>query len=143
LGFPPLAWSPSGSLLYVRGEGLSPDQLVFRVTRDGVVAPLDTSWVAQFTSPVVSRDGRRIAVGVGGTVSALNIWVRSMDRGPGTRLPVGGPGGRPGCLRPASSTARPDRSGGSLVAGRPMARAPHRQRRGGRGRPRRGADQRG
>jgi Periplasmic component of the Tol biopolymer transport system len=120
VGFAQLAWSPSGSLLYVRGEGLSPDQLLFRVTRDGAVAPLDTSWVAQFTSPVVSRDGRRIAVGVGGTVSALNIWVRSMDRGPATRLTFGGQDRRPAWSPDGRLIAFVrDTAAGSVVMARP------------------------
>ncbi|HEY7028922.1 MAG TPA: hypothetical protein VH438_15015, partial [Gemmatimonadales bacterium] len=95
VGFAQLAWSHSGSLVYIRGEGLSLDQVLIRASRNGVAAPLDTGLVGQFNSLAISPDGRRIAVGVGGTVGALNIWVRSLDRGPATRLSFGGQDRRP------------------------------------------------
>ncbi len=120
VGFAQLAWSPSGSVVYVRGEGLSLDQAVFRAIRDGPVVPLDTTWIGQFNSLALSRDGRRIAVGVGGTIGTLNIWVRSMDRGPATRLTFGGQDRRPTWSPDGRLVAFVrDTAGGSIVVARP------------------------
>jgi eukaryotic-like serine/threonine-protein kinase len=93
-GFALLAWSRSGSLVYVRGIGGSPDNVLVRVSRAGAVTPIDTSWYGQFNSFAVSPDGRRMAVGVGAG-AGLNIWVKQLDHGPFTRLTFGGQDRRP------------------------------------------------
>jgi len=93
-GFAMLSWSRSGSLVYVRGTGGSPDNTLVRVSRAGVVTPIDTSWYGQFNSFALSPDGRRMAVGVGAG-SGLNIWVKQLDRGPFTRLTFGNQDRRP------------------------------------------------
>ncbi len=80
-----LDWSPSGSLVYVHGTGTSTDVSFVRVSRDGLIAPIDTAWYGQFNSLSVSPDGRRLAVGVG-LGGGLNIWVKQLDHGPFTRL---------------------------------------------------------
>jgi len=80
-----LDWSPSGSLVYVRGTGASSDVWTVRVSRDGVVAPIDTAWYGQFNSLSLAPDGRRLAVGVG-SGGGLNIWIKQLDHGPFTRL---------------------------------------------------------
>jgi serine/threonine-protein kinase len=84
-GFALLDWSPSGSLVYVRGTGTSTDVAFVRVSRDGLVAPIDTAWYGAFNSLAVSPDGKRLAVGVG-LGGGLNIWIKQLDHGPFTRL---------------------------------------------------------
>ncbi|MGI8619959.1 MAG: protein kinase domain-containing protein [Gemmatimonadaceae bacterium] len=93
--FAQLAWSRSGSLVYVSGGAQARDNSVMRVTRQGLATAVDTSWAGQFNSIAASPDGRRLAVGVGLGASALNIWVKQLDRGPLTRLTFGGRDRRP------------------------------------------------
>jgi Tol biopolymer transport system component/tRNA A-37 threonylcarbamoyl transferase component Bud32 len=84
-GFALLAWSRAGSLVYVHGTATSTDVALVRVSRDGLVAPIDTAWYGPFNSLSVSPDGRRLAVGVG-SGGGLNIWIKQLDHGPFTRL---------------------------------------------------------
>jgi WD40 repeat protein len=93
-GFALLTWSPSGSLVYVRGVGASAENAAVRITRDGAVTPIDTSWHGAFNSASLSPDGRRLAVGVGAG-TGLNIWVKQLDRGPSSRLSFGNRDRRP------------------------------------------------
>ena len=93
-GFALLTWSPSGSVVYVRGAGASSDYGVVRVDRAGVMSPIDTSWYGEFNSMSLSRDGRRLAVGIGAG-GGLNIWIKQLDRGPTTRLTFGNRDRRP------------------------------------------------
>ncbi|HEX6252053.1 MAG TPA: hypothetical protein VFZ56_11520, partial [Gemmatimonadaceae bacterium] len=94
-GFAQLAWAPSGSVVYISGGSQARDNAIVRVTREGLATPVDTSWAGQFNSIALSPDGRRLAVGVGRGSSALNIWVKQLDRGPLTRLTFGGRDRRP------------------------------------------------
>jgi Tol biopolymer transport system component len=93
-GFALLAWSASGSLMYVHGAGGSTETMIARVSRGGAIAPVDTAWYGQFNSLALSPDGRRLAVGVG-SGGGLNIWVKQLDHGPFTRLTFGGTDRRP------------------------------------------------
>ncbi|HEX9632114.1 MAG TPA: protein kinase [Gemmatimonadales bacterium] len=94
-GFALLTWSASGSVVYVRGSGApSTDNVVARVDRAGAIAPIDTAWYGEFNSLALSRDGRRLAVGMGAG-SGLNIWIKQLDRGPSTRLTFGNRDRRP------------------------------------------------
>ena len=94
-GWALLAVARSGTLVYVQGAGLATDQVLVKVSREGVETPFDSSWVTQFNSVAVSPDGHRLAAGVGGSNGQLNIWVRPVDRGPATRLTFGGQDRRP------------------------------------------------
>jgi eukaryotic-like serine/threonine-protein kinase len=94
-GYAQLAWSPAGTLVYVSGGTQSRNNTIVRLTREGLAVPIDTSWAGQFNSIAVSPDGRRLAVGVGRGSSALNIWIKQLDRGPLTRLTFGGRDRRP------------------------------------------------
>ncbi|HUR92107.1 MAG TPA: protein kinase [Gemmatimonadaceae bacterium] len=94
-GFAQLAWSPSGALVYVSGGARARDNAVARVSRSGVITPIDTSWAGQFNSIALASDSRRLALGVGLGTSALNIWIKQLDRGPFTRLTFGGRDRRP------------------------------------------------
>jgi serine/threonine-protein kinase len=90
-----LAWSPSGTLVYLRAAAQQGEQEVVRVGRDGVAVPVDTTWVGVFNSMTLSPDGRRLAVGAGFGSGALSIWVKQLDRGPFSRLTFGGLDRRP------------------------------------------------
>ncbi len=90
-----LTVSPSGTLVYMQGTSVASEVEVVRVTRDGAVAPIDTSWHGGFNSFALSRDGRRLAVGVGVATGTLGIWVKQLDHGPFTRLSFGGHDRRP------------------------------------------------
>jgi serine/threonine-protein kinase len=68
---------------------------VVRVSRDGGVAPYDSSWYGRFNSLALSPDGRQLAVGSGSSTGGLNIWIKRLDRGPFTRLSFGGQDRRP------------------------------------------------
>ncbi|MGI8620047.1 MAG: protein kinase domain-containing protein [Gemmatimonadaceae bacterium] len=94
-GFAQLAWSPAGSVAYVSGGAQARETVIMRVSREGAATVVDTSWTGQFNSIAASPDGRRVAVGVGGSASALNIWIKQLDRGPLTRLTFGGTDRRP------------------------------------------------
>jgi serine/threonine-protein kinase len=94
-GFAQLAWSRSGSLVFLAGEGAGYDNLAVRVAPDGRVTPIDTSWYGKFASLAIAPDGRRMAIGAGTGVGGLNIWVKQLDRGPFTRLSFGGGDRRP------------------------------------------------
>ena len=94
-GFAQLAWSPAGTLVYVRGSGSTADNTLVRVSRDGVAVPVDSAWHGPFASLALSADGRRVAVSSGAATGAINIWVKQLDRGPFTRLTFGGQDRRP------------------------------------------------
>jgi serine/threonine-protein kinase len=93
-GFALLAWSASGSLMYVQGAGGSTENVMVRVNRAGGITPIDTGWHGEFNSLALSPEGGRLAVGVG-QGGSLNIWVKQLDRGPSTRLTFGGQDRRP------------------------------------------------
>ena len=94
-GFAQLAWSRSGSLVYLSGAVDSRDAIIVRVSAEGSLTQVDTSWSGQFNSLALSPDGRRLAIGAGVGSSAMNIWVKQLDRGPLTRLTFGGRDRRP------------------------------------------------
>ena len=93
-GYAQLAWSPSGSLVYMRGTGAR-DNMPVRVARSGAVVPIDTAWTGEFNSLALSRDGGRLAIGTGRSGGGLAIWVKQLDRGAFTRLTFGGRDRRP------------------------------------------------
>ena len=94
-GAPQLAWSPSGTLVYAAGASQGGENTFVRVGLDGSVTAVDSGWSGQFTSFSLSPDGKRLAVGAGTGVGALNIWIKQLDRGPFTRISFGGADRRP------------------------------------------------
>ena len=94
-GFAQLTASPSGSVVYARGEGGNDENTMVRVARDGMIALVDSAWTGRFSSVAIAPDGRRLAVGAGTGTGGLNIWIKQLDRGPSTRLSFGGGDRRP------------------------------------------------
>jgi eukaryotic-like serine/threonine-protein kinase len=90
-----LTWSRTGLLAYLQGSAAQNEVEVVRVTREGVAAPVDSSWHGGFNSLALSPDGRRLAMGVGLASGTLDIWIKQLDRGPFTRLTFGGQDRRP------------------------------------------------
>ncbi|HXY70399.1 MAG TPA: protein kinase [Gemmatimonadales bacterium] len=115
-GFAQLAWSPAGTLVYVRGSGSSAENTAVRVSRDGVELVVDSAWHGSFASLALSPDGRRAAVSSGATNGGLNIWVKQLDRGPATRLTFSGKDRRPAWSPDGRTVAFVrDTTGASLV----------------------------
>jgi Tol biopolymer transport system component len=92
---PMLAWSPAGTLLFLRGDARSSGVEMVRVSREGVATPVDTNWFGDFNSSALSPDGKRLAVGAGLTAGGLSIYIKQLDHGPFSRLTFGGQDRRP------------------------------------------------
>ena len=76
--------SRDGTLSYVTG-GLGVDRELVWVGRDGKAEPVDPAWKATFNNPVISPDGKRIAVSAAAGANS-DIWVKQLDRGPSLKL---------------------------------------------------------
>jgi serine/threonine-protein kinase len=83
-----MAISESGTLLYVSGANVAPDEIV-RVSRDGEEEVVDPEWTGVFGSLELSPDGRRLAVSVVGS-DGQHIWVKELPRGPLAKLTFDG-----------------------------------------------------
>ncbi|MGD8869359.1 MAG: protein kinase [Gemmatimonadales bacterium] len=89
--FPQLTVANDGTLLYVPGSGTSgPDLTFVRVDHAGRATPIDTAWTGPFDVFALSHDGRRMAVTVGPSMVARDIWIKQLDRGPFTRFTFSG-----------------------------------------------------
>ena len=120
IGNPILAWSPSGTLVYLRSGGSSGLAEVARVTREGVATAVDSSWSGAFNSMALSPDGARLAVGDGRGAGTLNVWIKQLDRGPFSRLSFGGQDRRPAWSADGKMVAFiRDSSNGGNIYGRP------------------------
>jgi serine/threonine-protein kinase len=76
--------SEAGTLMYMRSavaQGVVP----VHVDRNGVVTPIDSSWVTNMNSLALSPDGRRLAVSINSDRRS-DIWVRDLATGSLTRL---------------------------------------------------------
>ncbi len=85
IGLVQVAWSRSGSLVYFAGVPDLSRSSIVRVQRNGQFQAVDTAWTGAFNSLAISPDGRRLAVGLGGS-AGFEIWVKQLDHGPLTRL---------------------------------------------------------
>ena len=74
------AVSRSGTLVYSEERGTSARELVW-VTRDGHQTLVDSTWRAAFSTPVLSRDGRKLAVAIR-EGNRSSIWLRLEGREP-------------------------------------------------------------
>jgi serine/threonine-protein kinase len=86
VGVGQFAVSESGALAWVRGGVMPPEQrtLVW-VDRRGAVSPVPIT-PANYRTPRLSPDGRRVAVPIGET-TRLNLWIYDLERGTLTSLP--------------------------------------------------------
>jgi hypothetical protein len=116
-----LTVSQTGVLVYQQGPPPANEVQPARVSRAGVISPIDSAWHGPFNSFAVSPDGRRIAVGVGLESGRLDIWIKQLDRGPFTRLSFGGTNRRPAWSPDGSTVAFIHDTGAtSLVYQRPV-----------------------
>jgi Tol biopolymer transport system component/tRNA A-37 threonylcarbamoyl transferase component Bud32 len=94
-GWTQLAWSPSGTLVYLAASGGSINVEAVRVSRGGAVTPIDTAWYGELSAAALSPDGRRVAVSARTPEAGVSIWVKQLDHGPLTRLSFGSGDRRP------------------------------------------------
>lgn len=74
------AVSATGTLVYSEERDAGARELVW-VTREGRETPFDSTWRASFSTPVLSRDGRQLAVAIRES-SRSAIWIRRADGAP-------------------------------------------------------------
>lgn len=60
----PFDVAANGRMIYVTGAAGGELRDLVRVSRNGAVTPLDTTWVSDFESVAASRDGARVAAGI-------------------------------------------------------------------------------
>ncbi|HWT45346.1 MAG TPA: hypothetical protein VN085_05235 [Vicinamibacterales bacterium] len=60
----PFDVAANGRMIYETGAAAGELRDLVRVSSDGVVTPLDTTWVRDFESVAASRDGARVAAGI-------------------------------------------------------------------------------
>jgi serine/threonine-protein kinase len=78
---PDVALSQTGRLIYVPGTtGGSAD--VVWVDRNGTAEPLDPSWRGSFVGLALSPDETRLAVSIGQSNVAEQLWIKQLPRGP-------------------------------------------------------------
>ncbi|MEO5825300.1 MAG: protein kinase, partial [Gemmatimonadales bacterium] len=120
-GISSLTFSATGTLIYTVGTGsLRADAEVVRVTDRGIATVVDSSWFGPFNSLALSPDGSRVAVSSGQANGALDIWVKTLDRGTFSRLTFGGQDRRPVWSPDGKEVAfvRDSGSGGNVYAKR-------------------------
>jgi len=96
LGVTQLAWSPSGTLVYLAGAGMASMFEAMQLDSTGQARRLvQDDWRGAFNSFRLSPDGQRIAMGQGLAAGSLDIWIKDLNRGPYTRLTLSGQDRRP------------------------------------------------
>lgn len=80
-----VAVSRTGTLVYATGGGSGRQELVW-VTRDGKLERIDPAWIGDFWGPVLSPDGKRLAIERRLDGPRQDIWVKQLDHGPSIRL---------------------------------------------------------
>jgi serine/threonine protein kinase/Tol biopolymer transport system component len=86
---PDLAFSQTGSLLYVSGGIVSALSDLVWVRRDGTAEPLQPDWAGVFNNVVLSPDGTRLAVS-SLQDGQIHIWLRVLASGQASRLTFAG-----------------------------------------------------
>jgi serine/threonine-protein kinase len=85
-----LAISATGRLVYSTGAGQGRQELVW-VSRDGKVDTVDPDWTGDFIGyPVLSPDGKRVAVTRSANTEEEQIWIKWLDRGTSIKLAADG-----------------------------------------------------
>ena len=80
-----VAVSETGTLVYTTGGGAGRYELVW-VAPDGKVERVDPDWIGDFWHPVLSPDGKRLAIVRRLEGPRQDVWVKDLDRGPSIRL---------------------------------------------------------
>ena len=80
------AVSASGTLVY-SVDDVGPRRELTWVTRTGARVPLDAGWKGEFSSPVLSPDGSRVAVTIREGAQS-HVWIKSVAGGSPTKLTV-------------------------------------------------------
>ena len=80
-----LAVSEDGTLVYALGGSEGKQEMVW-VTREGKSQSVDLDWQGFFSSPALSPDGKRLAVGMQPPNGTSDIWIKQLDRGPIIKL---------------------------------------------------------
>jgi len=75
-----LVLSQNGTLLYRSGAGLAMRRDVVWASRDGIITPIDTTWLDGITGPALSPDGRHLAVSLR-RLDSRSIWVKELRPG--------------------------------------------------------------
>ncbi|MBA3646619.1 MAG: protein kinase [Gemmatimonadaceae bacterium] len=76
--------SRDGTLSYLTG-GTGVDRELVWIGRDGKIESVDAAWKAAFNHPVISPDGKHLAVSIVSGTQA-DVWVKQLDRGPSLKL---------------------------------------------------------
>jgi serine/threonine-protein kinase len=85
-----LAISGTGTIVYVTGAGEGKQELVW-VTRDGKEQAVDSAWPGAYIAfPVLSPEGKRVAVVRVVNDEPWSIWIKRLDRGPSIKLTLDG-----------------------------------------------------
>jgi len=85
-----LAVSGTGTLVYATSAGEGKQELVW-VTRDGKEQAVDPDWPGTYIGfPVLSPDGKRVAVAKIINSESVNIWIKRLDRGTSIKLTLDG-----------------------------------------------------
>jgi len=86
LGSADLAVSKAGTLVYVTSAGKRKQELVW-VTRDGTTQSVDPDWPGDLLRfPALSPDGKLLAVARSADGEWVDIWIKTLDRGPSIKL---------------------------------------------------------
>jgi len=86
LGSADLAVSNAGTLIYATSAGKRKQELVW-VTRDGTTQSVDPDWPADLLRfPALSPDGKLLAVARSADGEWVDIWIKTLDRGPSIKL---------------------------------------------------------
>lgn len=88
-GLVPFDVAASGRMIYVTGEAGGELRDLVRVSRDGTVTTIDTTWVRDFESVAASRDGAHVAAGTEST-TGQEIEVRDLRSGALSHYAVAG-----------------------------------------------------
>ncbi len=106
--------SSTGTLLYATGTRSDRLKELVWVSRDGAIAPVDTTWRATFSAAALSPDGRRVAVSIQER-DKEDVWIRQLDAGTASRITSDGAlNMRPSWLPDGSKVAFLTTAGGAL-----------------------------
>jgi Tol biopolymer transport system component len=87
LGRTDIATSDNGMLIYAGGASQGGQQELVWVSRDGTSTAIDSKWTGLFTGrPVLSPDGKSVAVARAAGAGQSDVWVKQLDQGPALKI---------------------------------------------------------